>query len=113
MRRHGRGDARVVRPGKRAAVLGLTILLAGLGVYAWWAGVGDRRMAGLLASGVVLGALYSARGGSLPAFVYRFYGSKLTRDDDRRNLSPKVYLPILLGAVVVAWAIYFWWAPKR
>lgn len=58
-----------------------------------------------------LGLLYIFRGGSLPDWIYKFtenspFGGTLTSDNDPRNISPKIYLPIILIALsllVIGW----------
>jgi hypothetical protein len=108
-------DVSIARPKPllRIAVVALTVGLGALGFYTWWAGVGGGRTLSLLCLGVVLGLLYTVRGGSLPSIVYRFGGTAITADADRRNLSPKFYLPILMGVAVAAVAVYYFFAPKR
>lgn len=101
------------RRAKRVVVLVLVLCLTGLGLYMWHAGVGGRAMFSLLGAGVALGLLCVLRGGSLPPLVHRLAGSSLTRDDDPRNLSPRVYLPILLLALAAAAVAYYLYAPRR
>jgi hypothetical protein len=93
-------------PLRRAAVLLLTMLLACVAIYVWQAKVGDQRVLFLLSTGIVLGVIYTIRGGSLPQWLHRLGGGKITKDDDPRNLSPKVYLPVLLAVIVVAALLY-------
>jgi len=106
-------------PPKRVVALLLTIVLAGSVMYTWLAGVGDSRTLWLLVIGVVLGATYTIRGSSLPPFLYRLTGSHLlagnaiTDDDDPRNLSPKVYLSVLLLVALVALMLYWHYARRR
>ncbi len=100
--------------GKRLAALALTLVLAGLAIHMWIAGVGDAKTAGFVGMGIVLGLLYTLRGGSLPGWVYRASeshwagGTGITEDDDPRNLSPKIVLPILAGAIVTAAVLLYW-----
>ena len=104
---------------KRIAALLLTMALVALGIYSLMARIGDLKTFYLLAVGIILGTLYTIRGGSLPRFVYRlgrshwFHGGEITADDDPRNLSPRLYLPILLAAVLAAALIYYFFAPRR
>jgi hypothetical protein len=100
-------------PARRVAALALTFALVALGLYAWWADIRDVRMWWLLGVGSVLGLLYTVRGSSLPEFVHWFGGSGITADDDPRNLSPKLYLPILLVVLVAAVAAYYLYGPRR
>jgi len=97
-------------PSRRVAVLLLTMMLAGLAIYVWRAKVGDQRVLWLLGTGIGLGVIYTIRGGSLPPWVYRLGGGRITDDDDPRNLSPKVYLPVLLAVIVVALLLYLHYA---
>ena len=106
-------------PLNRLLALLLTIVLAGLAIYAWLVGPRDRRALWLLAVGVILGLVYTIRGGSLPPFVHRISGSHwaggnaITEDDDPRNLSPKIYLPILLLVVLAAAALVWNYAKQH
>jgi|SRR6266478_4942136 len=93
-------------PLRRVAVFLLTMLLAGLAIYTWRANVGNRRVLLLLAIGIVMGLIYTVRGGSLPPWLYRRGGGKITEDHDSRNLSPKVYLPVLLAVILLAAVLY-------
>ena len=97
-------------PLRRAAVLLLTMMLGGLAIYVWRAKVGDQRVLWLLGTGTLLGVIYTIRGGSLPPWVYRFGGGRITNEDDPRNLSPKVYLPVLLAVIMVALLLYLYYA---
>ena len=104
-------ESRQPWPPKRTAALVLTLALAALGIYVW-RHEGDLNTLWLLCVGVVLGALYTLRGGTLPAFIHRsseshwLSNSPITADDDPRNLSPKLYLPILGAAVLIAALFY-------
>ena len=103
-------------PAKRVAALVLTLGLAALGMYAWRAGGsgGDgHRALPLLCVGVALGLLYVAKGGSLPPLVRRRGGAGITDDHDPRNLPRKLYLPVLLGVILLAAAAYYAYAPGR
>lgn len=64
--------------------------------------------------GVVLGWLYVIRGGSLPGWLieftqkFNFYtGGTITKDNAPENISPRIYLPILLSAILIAILAYF------
>lgn len=104
---------------KRVAALMLSLALAGLGVRAWHEGVADARIYFLVVGGVILGLLYTVRGGSLPPWVYRVGqsdwagGTGITPDDDPRNLPPRLYLPILLFVIVAAAAAVYYYYPGR
>src|SRR5438270_831854 len=87
---------------KRLVVFIVTLCLVGLALYSWRGGVGDRSTRYLLCIGVALGLLYIVRGGSLPPLVYKFSGGSLTSDDAPGNLSPKVYLVVLLAVILAA-----------
>jgi hypothetical protein len=77
------------------------VLLAGLLVWCFVAGVADWKTRGFLALGIVLGIVYSLRG-SIPDWMIRQSGLSLTADDDPANLSPRVYLVILFAAIAIA-----------
>ena len=100
-------------PLRRAAVLVLTLMLSCLAIYVWRAKVGDQRVLFLLSTGILLGVVYTIRGGSLPLWVHRIGGNKITNEDDPRNLSPKLYLPVLLAVIVVAALLYLRYAGHR
>jgi hypothetical protein len=104
-------------PAKRVAALVLTLALATLAMYTWRAGTGDSHVLLMMSFSVVLGALYVIRGGSLPSFMYRNShwagGTGIAADDDPGNISPKVYLPILLIVIVAAAALYYFYGPTR
>ncbi len=54
----------------------------------------------ILGVGVVLGVAYAARG-RLPHWAIELSEGRLTQDNDPSNLSPLVYLPVLLALVLV------------
>ena len=81
------------------------VLLALLG-WCIFAGVGDVRTWAFLGVGVILGGLYTAFG-RLPHWIADYSGGSITDDDDPANISPRVYLPILLGVIVIAAAAFF------
>ncbi len=87
----------------------LSRLLAGilafvlLGLLAWsiFSGLGDLKLRVLLGLGVALGVWYSVLG-ELPEWIINSSGGSVTDDDDPSNISPRVYVPILFGVMVVA-----------
>jgi hypothetical protein len=90
---------------KRIAVLILAMLLATIGIYAWARGVATAQLGSLLCVSISLAILYVWRGNSLPDFIYRY--EIVQRDDDPRNISPRVYLPLILAALIVAAVLLF------
>ena len=76
------------RPAKRLVVLVLTVFLAGLGFYGWFIGM-SWRVYGVLGMGWLWGRY------TVPWGVAGLGGGGGFSDDDPRNLSPKVYLPVL------------------
>lgn len=100
-------------PGKRLAALVLTAGLAALVVYSLISGTGNIESRILLGVGIVLGTLYLVRGGSLPDSIHTistshwFGGTGINAADDPSNLSPKVYLPILITVILIASALFF------
>jgi hypothetical protein len=76
------------------------VLLVLLG-WAVFAGVGDIRTWVMLGFGAVLGLLYTVIG-RVPDWIVNYSGGSITDDDDPSNISPRVYLPILFGVIVVA-----------
>ena len=54
---------------------------------------------------MVLGGIYTAFG-RLPDWIADYSGGSITEDDDPANISPRVYLPILLGVIVIAAATF-------
>ncbi|MCC6507774.1 MAG: hypothetical protein IT423_01605 [Pirellulaceae bacterium] len=65
------------------------------------AGIGDLKTRVILAMGVTFGSLYTALG-RLPDWMVNFSRGTITDDEDPANISPRVYLPIILGAILVA-----------
>ena len=109
-------DPKKTWPARRIAALLLTTALLALLLYTLVVGVGDSRTRLLLGVGIVLGAMYTIRGGSLPPFMSQSDwsgGTGITADDDPRNLSPKLYLPILLAVVLLAAFLYYFCGPRR
>lgn len=86
---------------KRIAAAILTLLLLVLLGWSIFAGVGDLRTRIILAAGVVLGSLYITFG-RLPDWIVDQSGGSITHDNDPSNISPRIYLPIVLGAILVA-----------
>ena len=101
-------------PPKRVAALVLTLVLCGLAIYRWHVPAGDQNPLPLLCMGIVLGTIYTIRGGSLPDFIHRAShsrfvgGTGIHADDDPRNLPLKIYLPILLAVIAAAALAYFY-----
>jgi hypothetical protein len=91
---------------KRVIVLALAAVLAVLGVYGWATGTATFDVLRLIGLGVVLAVVYVVRRGTLPDMAYRF--ANVLPDDDPRNLSPRIYLPILVAAILIAAALYVW-----
>ncbi|MEM9827025.1 MAG: hypothetical protein AAF958_10575 [Planctomycetota bacterium] len=85
----------------------LCVLLLTLLIYCIVAGVADLRTHIMLAFGVILGFAYSLRG-RLPDELVRRSGGSITHDDDATNVSPKVYLPILLVIIAIACTAIAW-----
>ncbi len=79
----------------------LSVVLSALLGWAIVAGGGDLRTRILLGGGVALGVLYTAFG-RVPDWIRDRIGGTITDDDDPSNISPRVYLPIILGAILVA-----------
>jgi hypothetical protein len=67
--------------------------------------VGDLRTWVVLGFGVTLGSLYSAFG-RLPDWIVENSGGSITDDDDPSNVSARVYIPILLGVILIAFAVF-------
>lgn len=100
-----------MRSARMVAAVLVTLGLAALAVHVWRNKPVNREIFGMLLTGVVVGTTYVLRGGSLPTWVTRFSDDKLAADDDPRNLSPKLYLPILLAAIAAAAVLYYRYAP--
>ncbi len=100
-------------PAKRLIASALTAGLVALDVYSWISGAGNFESRILLGVGIVLGTLYVVRGASLPESMHSvstshwFGGTGINADDDPSNLSPKVYLPILFTAILIASVLFF------
>ena len=77
-----------------------------LGVYGWATGTATWDVFRLIAIGVVLAIVYVVRGGTLPDVAYRHVN--VLPDDDPRNLPWRLYLPILIVAILVATILLIW-----
>lgn len=86
---------------KRIASGTISVALSALLGWSILAGVGHLRTQMILALGIALGSLFTVFGG-LPSWILGYSGGSITDDDDPSNISPRVYLPILLGAILVA-----------
>ena len=64
-------------------------------------GFGDLKTRAIILMGIVLGVIYTLQG-KLPEQLIDWSHGRLTADDDPSNISPKVYLPIVLGVIVIA-----------
>jgi len=91
---------------KRLAAAALSMLLLSLLIWMRIRGLGDVWFHGLTLTGVVLGFAY-ARHGLLPDWVVRMGDGTITPDDDESNVSPRIYLPIIGAAIVLAAASLF------
>ena len=85
----------------RIAAGTLSILLLLLLGWSIFSGIGDLRTQFIIALGVVLGSLYTAFG-RLPGWIVDHSGGSITDDADPSNISPRVYMPIVFGALLVA-----------
>ncbi|MBI1310391.1 hypothetical protein GC176_03720 [bacterium] len=81
----------------------LAVLLAALLAWSIVAGVGNLRTQILIGIGVVLGLVYTCFG-HLPEWIVDCSGLSITDDDDPSNIPPRIYLPILLGVILLALA---------
>ena len=102
-------------PPRRVAALVLTLGLAGIAAYSLSQGILGTLP--VLVLGIVLGTTYVWRGGSLSDWAYRIGtgrrgGRSITRDDDPSNLPAKVYLPVLLGALLLAALLFYFGRTK-
>jgi hypothetical protein len=79
----------------------LSLVLFGLLFWSVLAGGGDIRTWILLAVGGLLGSVYAAFG-SLPEWIVDYTGDCITDEDDAANISMRIYLPILIGVILVA-----------
>jgi len=83
----------------------LSLALVGLLVWSIVRGVGDIRTRTLLAVGAVLGIAYVVYG-RLPDWLISLSGGSLAADDDPSNISPRIYLPIIGGAILLAVVVF-------
>jgi len=90
---------------KRISAGLLSIFLMAMLVRTFIGGVGDIRTQVLLGMGVILGAVYTFYG-QLPEWLVNFSGGKIVSDDDPGNISPRVYLPILLAVILIAVIVF-------
>jgi len=88
-------------PPKRTIVGLLALALVGLLAWSIIRGVGDFRTRTLLAVGAVLGITYVIYG-RLPEWLISLSAGSLVADDDPSNISPRIYLPIIGGAILLA-----------
>ncbi|MEM9943681.1 MAG: hypothetical protein AAF939_19110 [Planctomycetota bacterium] len=91
---------------RRIVASALSIVILALFVWSIIGGVGDLRTKIILGVGALLGFLYAAIG-RIPDWIVDFGGGTITHDDDPSNLSPRFYLPILIGVILFA-AIAFY-----
>ncbi len=89
----------------RIAACILSFLLLALFGWSVFAGVGDVRTWIMLGVGTLLGALYAILG-RLPDWITEYSSGSITADDDPSNISPRVYLPIIFGIIVVAVTVF-------
>ncbi|EGF29230.1 hypothetical protein [Rhodopirellula baltica] len=90
---------------KRIASGVLSLVLLTLLGWCVVARVGDLRTWVVLGFGVTLGSLYTAFG-RLPDWIVENSGGSITDDDDPSIVSARVYLPILLGVILIAFAVF-------
>jgi hypothetical protein len=91
------------------AAFALTLALVGIAAFQIRQEI--YRTLPVVAIGILLGATYLWRGGTLPNWVYRLSTRRgrqtLTADDDPANLPARVFLPILLGVILLAAMLFF------
>jgi hypothetical protein len=97
-------------PARRVAALVLTLALVAVG--GWSVANGIIGTLPVLLIGIALGVTYVVRGGSLPQWVYwmgksRYGVRRITPDDDPSNLPWRVYLPVLLGMLLLAALVFY------
>ena len=92
--------------GKQWIVGFLTTALMAIALYAWATGTATAEMLRLIAVGVVLATVYLIRGGHLPAWASRL--ANVRPEDAPGNVSPRIYLPIVFTAILVATILFLW-----
>lgn len=97
---------------KRIVALCLTVFLAIVLCIMFFTSESTKDY-GAVILGILLGGLYVIRGGSLPNWLIEFTqkfnfhtGGTITKDDDPANISPKIYLPIVFSAILIAIIAY-------
>jgi hypothetical protein len=85
---------------KRIAAGTLSLVLLALLIWSIVADVGDLKTKVLLAVGFVLGSIYTGLG-RIPTWIIDLFSGSITDDDDPSNISPRVYLPIILGVILI------------
>ncbi len=104
-----RADKKLV--GKRGFVLFLTIFFAVMSLVLFISG--SIQDGFVLLFGFILGLVFVFRGKIPDWYIeftqkYNFYtGGVITKDNDPSNISPTVYMPILLGSILIAILTYF------
>lgn len=78
-----------------ASLLGWTLIRGGAGL----------KLRLLMVLGMILGTLYTVYG-QLPDWLLQISGGRITADDDPGNLSPRVYLTVLLVVLLLAAVIF-------
>jgi len=91
---------------KRVAAGLLSTFLGVLLVWMVAQGLAGRRIQVVIGIGAGLGFVY-ATFGQVPGWFLAVSGSSITADDDPANISPRVYLPILAGAILIACILFF------
>ncbi|QDU00288.1 hypothetical protein [Gimesia aquarii] len=79
----------------------LSLILLVLFGWTFVGGVDDLRIQVMLCIGVVLGTVYTIYG-ELPKWLIILSGGKIVADEDPSNISPRIYLPILMVAILIA-----------
>ena len=97
-------------PARRVAALLLTLAL--VAVAAWSVASGIIGTLPVLLMGIALGLTYVVRGGSLPEWVYwlaksRYGVRRITPDNDPSNVRWRLYLPVLLGVLLLAALVFY------
>ena len=79
----------------------LSLILLVLFGWTFVGGVDDLRIQVMLCIGVVLGTVYRIYG-ELPKWLIILSGGKIVADEDPSNISPRIYIPILIVAILIA-----------